>query len=98
MPSDKAVFTLAGVQPASWWIRRMAHETAIHWLAERAAGLGPDGGPPAGFLPELAADGVEEVLDVMFPRRFDYSGFGATRPDRASPSPPTDGPRSPGSG
>ena len=56
----------------------MAHETAIHrWDAERAAGLGPDGGPPAGFSPELA-DGVEEVLDVMFPRRFDYSGFGAT--------------------
>src|SRR5829696_9307196 len=29
-PPDKTVFTLAGPQPASWWVRRMAHETAVH--------------------------------------------------------------------
>ena len=70
---DKAVFTLAGVQPASWWVRRLAHETAIHrWDAESAREPGRE---PEGFGPVLAADGVDEVLEVMFPRRFDHAGF-----------------------
>ena len=48
VPPDKPVFTLAGVQPASWWIRRIAHETAIHrWDAEQAAGAGEQAGGPA---------------------------------------------------
>lgn len=73
-PPDRSVFTLAGAQPASWWVRRLAHETAIHrWDAEAARV--PAGGRIEGFLPDLAADGIEEVLEVMFPRRFDHAGF-----------------------
>jgi uncharacterized protein (TIGR03083 family) len=72
-PPDKPVFTLAGVQPASWWLRRIAHETAIHrWDLQDALG------EAEGFSPELARDGVDELLDVMAPRRFDYAGFGGT--------------------
>lgn len=43
----------------AFWLRRMAHETAVHrWDAEHAAGLPATAiGPPA-----LAADGVDEVL------------------------------------
>lgn len=75
-PADKPVFTLAGVQPASWWARRLAHETAMHrWDAQQAV-AGADGPAPAGFDRALAADGVEEALEVMVPRRFDHAGFG----------------------
>jgi uncharacterized protein (TIGR03083 family) len=45
---------------ASWWVRRMAHETAVHRAdAELAAGRTPH------LDPVLAADGVDEVLDEM---------------------------------
>jgi uncharacterized protein (TIGR03083 family) len=67
---DKAVFTLAGVQPASWWLRRIAHETAMHrWDLQSALG---EADP---FDPALAADGIDELFDVMLPRRFDFAGF-----------------------
>jgi uncharacterized protein (TIGR03083 family) len=76
VPPDKPVFTLAGVQPASWWLRRMAHETAIHrWDVEQAV-AGEGASPPEGFPRQLAADGIEEAFEVMFPRRFDHAGFG----------------------
>ncbi|HEX2040490.1 MAG TPA: maleylpyruvate isomerase family mycothiol-dependent enzyme, partial [Acidimicrobiales bacterium] len=48
---------------ASFWPRRMAHETAVHrWDGERAHGVPrPVGG-------ELAVDGIEEVFDTIVPR------------------------------
>jgi uncharacterized protein (TIGR03083 family) len=47
-------------QTVGFWIRRMAHETAIHRVdAELAAGIAP--GP---VDPELAIDGIDEVLRV----------------------------------
>ena len=51
----------AGDARAAFWLRRMAHETAVHrWDAELAAGSVPAPiGPPA-----LAADGVDEVVEV----------------------------------
>lgn len=58
-----------GPQTAAFIPRRMAHETAVHRVdAERAAG----GSSPVD--PRLAADGIDEVLDVFLPRRGDYDG------------------------
>jgi uncharacterized protein (TIGR03083 family) len=44
----------------AWWIRRQAHETAVHrWDIERSLGT------PTKMTPALAADGVDEFLDVF---------------------------------
>ncbi|MFN0091322.1 MAG: maleylpyruvate isomerase family mycothiol-dependent enzyme [Acidimicrobiales bacterium] len=67
---ERPVATLVGRQPTAWWVRRLAHETAIHrWDAQRALG------EPEPHADALAADGVDELLEVMVPRRFDYAGF-----------------------
>lgn len=48
----------AGPQPASWFKRRMAQETAVHrWDAV-----------PSPFDPDLAVDGIDEMLQVFVPR------------------------------
>lgn len=47
---------------AGFWMRRMAHETAIHrWDAQIAVGQGEP------IEPQLAVDGVSEVLDTWLP-------------------------------
>jgi uncharacterized protein (TIGR03083 family) len=52
------VWTLAGIGPASFWARR-AHEAAVHLAdAQLAAGRDVD------LDPEVAADGVDEWLDL----------------------------------
>jgi uncharacterized protein (TIGR03083 family) len=49
---------------ASFWARRMAHETLIHRVdAELAQGL-----QPAQPMPEVAADTVTEFLELFLPR------------------------------
>ncbi len=54
------VWTFVGPQPASFWGRRMAHETAVHRAdAELAAGLVP------AFTPRLGADAVDEWLGFL---------------------------------
>jgi uncharacterized protein (TIGR03083 family) len=54
------VWTPAGIRPASFWARRMAHETAVHRAdAELAAGLRP------ALAPDLAADAVDEWLGLL---------------------------------
>lgn len=51
------VWTFAGTRPASFWARRMSHETAVHRAGtELAAGLRP------AFAPDLAADAIDEWL------------------------------------
>jgi uncharacterized protein (TIGR03083 family) len=48
------------LRPASFWGRRMAHETAVHRAdAELAAGREP------GFAPDIAADGIDEWLGSL---------------------------------
>jgi uncharacterized protein (TIGR03083 family) len=47
--------------PARFWVRRMAHETAIHRVdAESAAGR-----PGPVEPPEMAVDGIDEMLDLL---------------------------------
>lgn len=49
----------------AFWSRRQAHETVVHvWDIVTASGS-PDGD----IDPELAADGVDEVLTVFYPRQ-----------------------------
>lgn len=59
LPLDQQGWTHAGMQPAAWWRRRMAHETAVHlWDAQAGAGA------PTPIDAELATDGIDEFLDV----------------------------------
>lgn len=69
MDPDRPVWSFfAGGTPASW-TRRVTHETAIHRLdAEHAlAGLGPNRVHELIFDPELAADGIDELLNKLLP-------------------------------
>lgn len=53
----------AGAVPIRWWLRRQAHEVAVHrWDGERAHG------EPAPIDAPLAVDGIDEFLDVFVPR------------------------------
>jgi uncharacterized protein (TIGR03083 family) len=57
--------TWAGEQPAMFWPRRMAVETALHrWDAENAAG-----GDAQPVDAALAVDAVDELLAVLLPQR-----------------------------
>jgi uncharacterized protein (TIGR03083 family) len=54
------VWTFDGPQPASFWARRMAHETAVHRAdAQITAGREPE------FDADLAADAIDEWLGSM---------------------------------
>ncbi len=55
----------AGPTTAAFWFRRQAHELAVHrWDLQDA--VAPGGADPIGA--ELAADGVDEWLEVFVPR------------------------------
>lgn len=63
-PSEP-VDTFAGPGDVAFWLRRQAHEIAVHrWDAEDA--VAPGGATP--FDPALAADGIDEWLDLFVPR------------------------------
>lgn len=68
---EVAVWTFTGPQPAPWWVRRRLHEATVH-RADAALALGAGYDLPA----ELAADGIEEWLDLL-----------AARPAAAGPVP-----------
>ena len=54
------VWTFLGMRPASFWARRMAHETAVHVAdAELATGQ------PVSIPADLAADGIDEWLMLL---------------------------------
>ena len=74
-PDALAVWTPTPASSAKlYWARRMAHETAIHRVdADLAGGYGV-----AGFDPEFAADGVDELLTGSADR-FDRSGLSGDR-------------------
>lgn len=70
--ADTAVWTFIGPRPAEWWIRRRLHEATVH-RADAAMAVG------AGFdlTPELAADGIDEWLEVV------VDGMGESSPLQA---------------
>ena len=60
--------TWTGPQPASWWLRRLAHELSIHrWDAE--VGAGREAHPVDATQ---AIDGIDEVLEVFVPNRLEF--------------------------
>ncbi|MEZ5341176.1 MAG: maleylpyruvate isomerase family mycothiol-dependent enzyme [Acidimicrobiales bacterium] len=63
--------TFTGPQPAGWWLRRLAHETAMHrWDAEASSGS------PAPIAAALARDGINEVFEVFATTRLDVEALG----------------------
>ncbi|WP_458116526.1 maleylpyruvate isomerase family mycothiol-dependent enzyme [Arthrobacter sp. D2-10] len=62
-PSDPAESWMPDDQTVGFWIRRLTHETAVHRYDIETA---VDDGRPIEF--ELAVDGIDEVLTVMFQR------------------------------
>lgn len=63
-PGDPAETWVAEDQTVGFWIRRLTHETVIHRFdLEDALGA-----PTTPLDPELAVDGVDEVLTVMLGR------------------------------
>ena len=54
------VWTMTGMRPAGFWLRRRAHEAAVHLAdAQLAAGRDVD------LAPGLAADGIDEWLGLI---------------------------------
>jgi uncharacterized protein (TIGR03083 family) len=69
-PADPAWTWFAADQTVGFWIRRMAHETAIHrYDAELAAGL------TTPVVADLAIDGVDEALTVILTEDGDITGM-----------------------
>ena len=65
-PDEAPAWNFAGVEPATvaFWRRRMAQEAAVHrWDAEVAIGA------PAAIDPELATDGIDELMAFFAARR-----------------------------
>jgi uncharacterized protein (TIGR03083 family) len=59
-----ACFTFGPPGTAAFWLRRQGHETRLHlWDAQASLGA------PEPLDPDLAADGVAEVLSVFVPRQ-----------------------------
>lgn len=75
LPEDHPSWSFSALpqhQDAGFWRRRQVHETAVHHVdALQAAGVLPRdaaGSTLPWHSPELAADGVAEVFEVMAPR------------------------------
>ena len=70
------VTTFTGPQSPTWWIRRLAHETAMHrWDVEAAFTT------PEPIAAAQARDGIDEVLEIFVPARMQFdvlSGAGET--------------------
>ncbi len=59
--------TFAGPQPASWWVRRMAHELSMHRWDVRAAS-----GTAEPIAADIAVDGIDEIFDVFVVTRMRF--------------------------
>ncbi len=65
--------TFTGAQPGRWWLRRLAHELAIHrWDADLAAT-----GAPVAVEAAQALDAIDEVLEVFVPHRMQFDTLDA---------------------
>jgi uncharacterized protein (TIGR03083 family) len=63
------VFLADAPPPAHFWARRQAHETTVHGVDALGARLGrPPTAAEAALAPDLALDGIDELLTGFFPR------------------------------
>jgi len=60
---DATAWTFVGPRPAAWWVRRRLHEATVH-RADAALAVGA----PYELEAPLAADGVDEWLDLVAAR------------------------------
>jgi uncharacterized protein (TIGR03083 family) len=61
---DAPAWTMGEPRSVRFWVRRQAHEAALHrWDAQSSQGI------PEPIGAALAADGVDEVLTLFFPRQ-----------------------------
>ena len=73
-PPTKQLTTIFGTHTPSLLALRVVHETAVHrWDAEDALDV-----PRTGFDPAVATDGIDELLELWVPMRFDYVPFQGT--------------------
>lgn len=69
---DKPCVSFAGPVTASWWVRRIAHETAMHrWDAYASINTAEP------IDKKLARDGIAEVFDVFTGTRFQFDQLAA---------------------
>lgn len=83
---DDPAWTFAGAKSTGWWLRRMAHETAVHRCDAQIATL--DG--QAEIDSALAADGIDEYTEVGL--RSSSSRPNRTYPEQTLHLHRTDGP------
>ena len=57
---EAEVWTFTGPKPASWWVRRRLHEATVH-----RADVALASGTTYEIAPEVAADGVSELLERL---------------------------------
>jgi uncharacterized protein (TIGR03083 family) len=69
----KRVWTFLGPRPAAWWVRRRLHESTVH-RADALIAVGA----PYDIDPALAADGLDEFLDVHAARQTPVLAEGAS--------------------
>lgn len=72
---DETSWTFVGPSAAAFWMRRQAHEVAVHRIDAADAVHEAGGPPPAPFEPDGAADGVDEWAEVFLATRW-HQRFG----------------------
>lgn len=65
---DQPVAAMGGPKTVSWWIRRQAHEVAVHRMDVSDAISAGGGAHASDLAPAVAADGVDEWTTVFLPR------------------------------
>lgn len=67
---DAPVFLADAPPPRAFWARRQCHETTVHAVDALSAALGryPRAGDAGWITPEVALDGVDELLTGFLPR------------------------------
>jgi hypothetical protein len=68
-------------QNYGFWYRRLAHETTIHRIDVQMSGAGAMVG---GIAPEIALDGVDEIMTLWFTHRLGVLGIADVRPGRVA--------------
>jgi uncharacterized protein (TIGR03083 family) len=58
---EEPVWTMAGIRPARFWLRRLTHEGSVHLADAQLAA-----GQPAALPADVAADGIDEWLTAYW--------------------------------
>ena len=74
---DVPVWTFIGSRPARFWLRRRAHEAAVHLMDAQLAA-----GQEISLATDLAADGVAEWLELVAANPEAAAGLAQARADR----------------